>query len=213
MNKREDPIQNQINSKSYAKVIEENQINPECMIKVNLTLTSPEARAVLMNRIKSDNLCEDAKIFDVTVVASDFLTIKVADVNDVKKIKDALTTKYADSIQFVKTPVFKPTVKISGLFTAVRTPEGIKDQIVNQNKWIDVPNFNIVECYLTKVETQEFMTVIVECSSQLHAILLKRGFIIFGIKKSMVHEHIKVLQRGKCWRFGHTGARCNGAGN
>lgn len=57
--------------------------------------------------------------------------------------------------------------------------------------------------------TQEFMAVIVECSFELHATLLNRAFIIFGVKKSMVHEHVSLLQCGKCWRYGHhTGARC-----
>lgn len=120
-----------------------------------------------------------------------------------------MTTKYGQDIEFVQTQQFKPTVKISRLFTALRTSEELKDQIINQNKWIDIPSFNIVESYLTKVETQEFMTVIAECTFDLHAKLLKRGFIIFGIKKSMVHEYVRVLQCGRCWRYGHTGARCS----
>lgn len=84
INSKEKVITEQIMLKSYTQTIAENQIDPECIIKVKLTLVSPEARNVLMNRIKSDNLCEDAKILDVTVVASDFITIKVADLNDVK---------------------------------------------------------------------------------------------------------------------------------
>lgn len=195
--------------KSYAQVIAENQIDPACILKIKLTLLSSEARTVLMNRIKSDNLCEDAQIFDITVVGNDFLTIKAANVEDANKIKEAFTNKYRDAIKFETTATFKPTVKISRLFTALRTPEETQDQIINQNKWIDVPEFNIVECYLTKVDTQEFMTVIVECSFELHAILLKRTFIILGVKKSMVHEHVRLLQCGKCWRYGHTGARCS----
>lgn len=53
------------------------------------------------------------------------------------------------------------------------------------------------------------MTIIVECGFQAHATLLKRVFTIFGLKKSVKHEHIRLLQCARCWRFGHTGARCN----
>lgn len=145
--------QENVISKSYAQVMAENQINPDCILKIKLTLSSPEARSILMNRIKSDNLCEDAQTFDITVVGNDFLTIKTANIEDANKIKEAFTRKYRESIQFETISTFKPTVKISRLFTALRTPEEIKDQIVNQNKWIDVPNFKTVECYLTKVYT------------------------------------------------------------
>lgn len=166
-----------------------------------------------MKTIKSDNMCEGAKIFDISSIGNEFIIIKVTNVQDAEKVKQALTTKYATDIQIMPTVVFKPSVKISRIMILMqalsRQPEEIKDQICNQNTWIDIAEFNIVDCYLTKLQDQEFMTVIGECSYNMHAKFMKRQFIIFGLKKSLVHEHIRLLQCGKCWRFGQIGQRCN----
>lgn len=41
---------------------------------------------------------------------------------------------------------FKPAIKISRLMTSMRTADEIKDQS-NQNDWIDIGDFNLVECF------------------------------------------------------------------
>lgn len=83
----------QIIKKSYAQIIHENQIDPDCVLKIRLTLTDNTARAELMERLKSDNICEDAKIYDITAVGTDFLTIKVTNDEDVAKIKKCFNNK------------------------------------------------------------------------------------------------------------------------
>lgn len=105
--------------------------------------------------------------------------------------------------------VVQPMVKISRMYCSSATVDEIKAQLIKQNSWLNPLDFVIKEQWFTELPGQKkFATIIVETSIDMHTIMLKKGFIIYGLKKSSVNEHVKLLQCGRCWRYGHTGMNC-----
>lgn len=87
---------------------------------------------------------------------------------------------------------------MSRLFTNLTQAPELKDQLVNQNEWIDPSDFDIVEMYQSGTGDSKFTTIIAECGLVTHALLLKRKFVILGLNKSLIHEHVRVLQCARC---------------
>lgn len=115
------------------------------------------------------------------------------------------TSTYQKSITFDEVKTSLPIVKILRLYCDTAELDDIKNQLIKQNDWIRADDFEVVDKYFTQLPNErKFATIIVET----HVELLKRGFIIYGLKKSSVNEHAQVLQCGRCRRYGHTRVSC-----
>lgn len=67
----------------------------------------------------------------------------------------------------------------------------MKEQILKQNNWIDGDDFQITNTYFTEpINERKFATIIVRTSLEAHVNMLKKGFIIYGLKKSVINEHV-----------------------
>lgn len=203
---------NQITEKSkvtYAKALKSDQSNPLTIKKIKVVSEIEDDAKKVMSQLRSDNVCGDTQIVDVKGMGQKEILIKCNTVDDANKVQERLTEKYGTQIAFTEVKVFTPMVKISHLLTTAEHKHDIKDQLIDQNKWILPDEFEIKDMYLTIRNDPSARTIIATCSPKMLEIFIEQKYVIFGLKKSQIFEHIDLLQCARCWRYGHMARNCS----
>lgn len=139
------------------------------------------------------------KILDIKTIGDFLMILKMDKVDEVASTKATLLNTYGEDIMFMPVSQVEPMVKISRLYCDSNEVLQIREQILKQNDWINHEDFEITNTYFTEPQNErKFATIIVQSSLKTHVDLLTKGYIIYGLKKSVINEHIRVLQCGRC---------------
>lgn len=92
-------------------------------------------------------------------------------------------------------------LKLTRIYTALELTEDIKNQIIEQNKWMRDLAFNIDRIYRMNINGITYRNTII--STSLETQMLNKGHIIFGLIMCFLHEHVDISQYKNCFRLGH----------
>lgn len=61
---------------------------------------------------------------------------------------------------------------------------------------------------VTKLKYFQDINLVIEVSPDVRTIILQKGYLFIGWKKSSVSDHIRIIRCSKCCGYGHTGTEC-----
>lgn len=172
-----------------------------------ILLGTDEEKKALSNLILNDNAYVNINILSIKQKGKHMFTITCGSDNDATELETLLHSKYGQVIE-IKTPnQFTPKVKIVRIQT-LDTPPEIKNQILEQNKWLNDADFQIEGVVDITTGSISYKNLILTTTLESQQKLLTKGKIVFNLRECKIFDHVNLIQCIQCWKFGHFQSEC-----
>lgn len=140
-----------------------------------------------------------------TKLIKDGLLISCENKNSYNILKDNLVQKVGSHYSVGDPIKLSPRIKLRGVDkNSLDNPDFISHLISDNNLSASSSDIKLV----TKLKNKYNFDVVLEVSSTLFSVVIKRGFLYTGWKKCYLEENFNIVRCYKCCKFGHLKKNC-----
>lgn len=159
---------------SYTQALSMSSTPPENIRNITLEGTAEDMTRTA-KQIRGDTICAGAEIREIKSKGKYNITVKCATAEAANRIEQTLKRKYHTAIKISSVQPIKPQIKITRLFTDLTRDDDIIQQIVEQNHWLQLAEFEIDRKYTIEIASGSYTNLIVNCDLELQKQFIDRG--------------------------------------
>lgn len=196
----------QTSATKYSDVVKSGDVTSSVLIIERKDGTVPE-NDILKDITTSVNLADINACINATKKIRRGVAVHCEDDRSLNALKESLNGKLSSKYQIKEAIKYNPRLLINNVrLEGLDTPKQIVDNIIALN---NIPEEDASEIKLvTKLVKNQYTNIVIEVSPILRKVLLQKGSVFVGWKKSVISDYIRVVRCYKCCGFGHYSKDC-----